>query len=136
MEEVHLLILFITVVFIAWADHEAFAYVRGKKLLLNGVLMTWLHRAVLVGLVGMIATGAYMVLPAWSFYSADILFLTKMGFVAVLIINSFFIGNLMELAITKPFTELSVTERAQLMLSGGASVVGWLGAFIIGMFFL
>ena len=136
LEGVHLFVLLITVGAIAWADHEALAYMRGNKTTLNPVHIRRLHHAVLAGLAGMIFTGAIMVAPLWQFYATDMLFVLKMAFVLVLIINSFFIGSLMHTATHTPFAALSTCTKTKLILSGSASAIGWSGAFIIGMFFL
>ncbi len=136
LEGVHLGILMVTVLAMAWADHEAFAYFRGIKPTLNPVRIQRLHWGISAGLLGMILTGALMVYPSWSFYVSDPIFQLKMAFVGVLVINGMFIGTLMHVATQTPFAQLSSQQKTKLFISGGASATGWIGAFIIGMFFL
>lgn len=82
----------------------------------------------------MIITGAILFWPMREYLLQDFVFGIKMFFVAVLIVNGFFIGKLMNVAIEKPYSTLSNRERFPLMLSGAASTTGWLGAFIAANF--
>jgi hypothetical protein len=59
-----------------------------------------------------------------------------MFFVAVLVVNSFYIGHVAHVAAEKPFALLTSREKLSLMVSGGASAMGWIGAAVIGFFFL
>ena len=136
MEEVHLAILLLTAVGIVWADHLGFQYFRGQRETLPASLVKRLHYAVLVGLVGMIATGAVMAYDRFGYLSTQPVFWLKMGCVAVLVVNSFFIGSLMRIASEKPFVTLSRTERMRLVVSGGLSALSWATAATIGLFFL
>lgn len=133
---IHLATLVATILVIAYADHEAFAYFRGKKDLLNKRRITRLHYLVWVGLITMIVTGFALALPGLSYYLSEPLFLLKMGFVLVLIINSLFITKLLPIASERPFRELKKNEQRILLLSGAASASAWIGASIIGYFFL
>ena len=136
MEEVHLGVLLITVVAILWADHLGFQYFRGQRLTLPALLVTRLHYAVSLGLVGMVATGAYMAYDRFGYLSTQPVFWLKMFFVAVLVGNALFITGLMRKAFTTSFAALSVRERTTLLVSGAASGLGWVGAATIGLFFL
>lgn len=133
---IHLTTLILTALVILYADHEAFAYFRGKKLLLDTQRTALLHYLVWAGLLGMIATGLTMALPGLSYYLSRPEFLLKMGFVLVLIINSLFITRLFPIASKTPFAELPEKTKMLLLLSGTASTISWLGAFVIGYFFL
>lgn len=134
--EVHLGIFVATMIAIVWADHGALAYMRGTKPTLNATRIQRLHWGIGAGVLGMILTGALMVYPSWSFYASDPVFQLKMAFVGVLVINGMFIGTLMHVATQAPFAQLSSSQKTKLFMSGGASATGWIGAFIIGMFFL
>lgn len=136
MEEVHLFILATTALAILWADHEGMWYMLGKKQTLDAVRMDRLHKAVFAGLGGMILTGAIMVWPGFSYYVADPAFQLKMTFVLLVFLNGLFIGNIMHVATHTPFTQLTSVQKTKLIASGVVSSTGWLGAFIIGMFFL
>lgn len=136
MSGLHVLILLVTLGAILWSDHEGLAYMRGTKSTLNPVHVRRLHYAVWAGLIGMIITGIRMVAPAWGFYSTDSVFWAKMFFVGVLILNSLFIHSIMHVATTTPFAQLTPGQKTKLVASGATSAAGWLGAIIIGMFFL
>lgn len=57
-------------------------------------------------------------------------FYVKMGFVATLIVNAFFIGRMMHIASTQPFASLSRNKQVPLLISGVVSVVCWIGAIV------
>ena len=136
MEEVHVAILAVTALAILVADHYGVSYMRGAHATLPKKRVEILHWLVYGGLLGMVATGVYMVAPAWQYYLSDTVFQLKMAFVAVLLVNSFFISILMKYSFTTPFAELSNGQKLLLLLSGGASAMGWIGAAVIGFFFL
>lgn len=136
MEEVHLAVLLITAVGILWADHLGFQYFRGQRQTLPALLITRLHYAVAVGLLGMILTGGTMAYDRWSYLATQPVFFLKLFFVAVLVLNALFITSLMRKATVTPFALLTVRDRAVLLVSGAASGLGWLGAATIGLFFL
>jgi hypothetical protein len=132
----HLFALALTALVVFYSDHEGFAYFTGKKQVLSHTFVTWSHRLVWVGLLSMIATGVLMVLPAWEYYLSDSVFMIKMSFVAVLIVNAFAIGKLGEVATEKPFAALTTDEKRTLIISGFLSGVSWVGAATIGFLFL
>lgn len=132
----HLVTLLLTAVFILIADHDALAYIRGKKLVLDIVRIKRLHYSILIGLVAMISSGAFMFADAWGELIEETAFYVKMLMVVALVANSFVIGNLLHIATQKPFATLSPSERLKLFISGGISAFCWLGAATIGLFFL
>ncbi len=136
MEEVHLGVLLVTVVGILWADHVGFQYFRGQRQTLPAVLLTRLHYAVLLGLVGMLVTGGIMAADRFTYLSAQPVFWLKMGFVAVLVINAICIGTLMRVATETPFASLPRAQKLILSISAALSGLSWAGAAIIGLFFL
>lgn len=136
MEDIHLMILGATALAILIADHDGVWYMLGKKQTLSLRRIMFLHRAVGVGLLGMIATGALMVGPYLLYFLKEEGFLLKMFFVAVLVVNSFYIGHIAHVAAERPFALLTPREKLSLMISGGASAMGWIGAATIGFFFL
>ncbi len=133
---IHLITLLCTVVVILFADHEGFSYMRGKKQTLSHKLTQFFHYGVWVGLCLMITTGVFLALPAWEFYLKDPVFLLKMFFVLVLVVNGVFIGKFTALASEKPFAELPSRMQHTLRVSGALSTIGWVGAAVIGYFFL
>ncbi len=136
MEGVHLAVLALTVVEIVWADHLGFQYFRGTESVLPLKLVKRLHYAVWVGLIGMIITGGIMAVGDWEDLATEPAFFVKMFFVAVLVVNSFFIATLMRKATEVPFAALTPSDKTKLFISGGASTLAWVSAAAIGMFFL
>ena len=84
----------------------------------------------------MIISGVLLTIPEWEYRLSEFVFYIKMGFVLVLIMNAFAIGSLASVASERPFEALSIEEKRALLFSGGLSFLGWVGATIIGVFFL
>ncbi len=136
LENIHVAILICTMVGILYADHLAVQYVRGVRPYINASVAKRLHYGVWVGLMGMILTGFFLVQPLWEYYAGEASFYIKMGFVLALIFNSWVIGTLAPLAATKQFQELTSEEKKMLILSGSISGISWVGAAVLGFFFL
>lgn len=136
LEGLHLFILAVTALAILFADHEGFSYMTGKKQLLTERRVAVLYRLVWAGFLGMIITGAIMVWPARSYYFSDTAFLAKMGFVVALFVNSLFIHKIMYVSTTTPFMQLERSMQIKLFVSGAVSGVGWVGATVVGFFFV
>lgn len=133
MLTIHLTILSLTILVIIFTDFNGLLWVLGKKEKLSQELFSWLHRAVSIGLAGMILTGGYM---AYG-YGTEVLlrnyvFSTKMLFVIILIINAYFIGNHMYLSFNKSFKELTLQEKRSLLISGALSTLCWVSVFLLG----
>ncbi len=136
MAWVHLSILLITACVILCADHLGYLYVRGRRELLEAHTIQRLHYLVWAGLIGMIATGTYMAADRIQYLIQQPVFVLKMGFVLMLVINAFFIRRLSLRASEVPFVHLSIREKIILGASGVVSLAGWVGAACIGYFFL
>jgi hypothetical protein len=134
--ELHFPLLLLTVLVILYSDHHGWQYFRGTKQTLSPRFVTWSHRLVWVGLIGMITTGVLLTLPAWEYRLTEFVFYVKLGFVGVLVLNAFAIGSLARVASERPYAALSRNEQRTLMLSGALSGLGWVSAATIGMFFL
>ncbi len=132
----HLFALLVTFCAIVYADHEGFAYIRGKKNTLNPRRVSILHQVVLLGLIIMIVTGTMLAIPVWSFLKYETEFYIKMGFVSALVINAFVIGRFIPTATERAFATLTSHEQKILLGSGTVSVIGWIGAAVIGYFYL
>lgn len=132
----HLFILVLTALVIIYCDHQGFLYFRGKKETLSKTFLVWSHSLVWVGLLGMITTGFFLMLPSWTYRLQDPTFYVKMVFVLVLVVNAFAIGELSKVAREKSFAALSYDEKRTLLLSGTFSAISWVGAATIGLFFL
>lgn len=136
LEGVHVIVLLITAIGIIMADHDGFQYFLGKKQTLDPVRVKRLHYGVLTGLALMIVTGGAMFADQWGELIDNPAFYVKMLMVLALVANSFVIGNLMHVATTKPFAQLTKTEQHKLLASGGVSVICWIGAATIGFLYL
>jgi hypothetical protein len=130
---IHLITLAVTAVCILIADHEAYLWVRGKKVILSLRKMRTLHMLVSIGLTLMILSGALLAWPMLDYLVEEESFWVKMAFVLLLVVNSFVIGSMMGKASEKPFAELSKKERGTLFVSGAASALGWGGAFLAAL---
>jgi hypothetical protein len=133
MIAVHVTLITLTMLVVLYSDHEAFAWMRGKRLTLDATKVARLHRLVSIGLAGIILTGGYMYSQAADYYLGESTFLTKMTAVAALIINSYFIGKLGGIATTHTFASLSNKQRLPLLISGAVSTLGWLTAITCGL---
>ncbi len=114
-----------------FADKQAISWMTGRQSLLDAKTLHYTHVAMWIGLGGMIVTG---VILASSYIEALLqqpYFIYKMAFVAVLFINGLVIGYLSPIASAKTFASLSVREKIPLLLSGAASLGGWIGAFVM-----
>jgi hypothetical protein len=136
LENIHLAVLELTAVAILYADHQGFAYLTGKTPLLNRRSIVWPHRLIIGGLMLMIVTGIGLTVPTWEYRFSDPVFYVKMGFVLTLVLNGFAIGKLSRVASERPFMELDTETKRTLLISGALSAIGWVGAALIGFFFL
>jgi hypothetical protein len=136
LEGLHFFTLILTAVVIIYSDHQGFLYFRGKKQTLSPLFLLWSHRLVWIGLLGMIVSGFFMVLPWWERKIQDPAFIVKMFFVLVLVINGVAIGRLSQVAATTPFASLDAKKKRILFISGAASAISWIGAATIGFLFL
>lgn len=126
----HLSILVATLVAILYSDQLAWRYLVGNIEVLDERTMRRLHYAVGAGLVGMVATGAWMAYPAfWTLWALP-LFKLKLAFVALLALNTFNMGLAIDVASMAPFRELPAKQKARLLFGGALSSFSWLGAIV------
>lgn len=135
MVVVHLAILILTGLAIVYSDHLGWQYFRGTKQTLNSVVVRRLHYTVWAGLLGMILTGVTMVSPGFSYYAAQSYFWVKMGFVALLVLNSVAITFLIGIATRVPYASLTLGQKVPLIVSGGLSTLGWVGALLTALIY-
>ncbi len=133
MTFLHVVAIIVTGLCVLYSDEQGLEWILGKKQTLNAARVDLLHSVVSIGLALIILTGGLRVIPALSYYLAQPVFIGKMVFVLVLIINGFFIGRLSHMATTRTFASLSARERLPLFISGGVSVLGWAGALLLGL---
>jgi hypothetical protein len=132
----HGLIFLATASVILYSDYRGFNYFRGKEKLLSEKFVKWSHLLVWVGLLLMITTGVMLTIPAWEYRLSQPEFYIKMSFVLVLVMNAVAIGKLSKQASVRAFDELPSEDKKTLLVSGGLSALGWIGAATIGAFFL
>ncbi|HUO56150.1 MAG TPA: hypothetical protein VMU27_01810 [Candidatus Paceibacterota bacterium] len=130
---IHIGSLCVAVFGIFLADKSAFAWLRGKKETLSARDIFIAHWIVAAGLCGLILSGLYLFWPLRTYLIGQPLFWLKIGFVLALIINSFYIDQLMHLALTRPYSALSKRERMTLIISGMVSTLCWIGAFLAAL---
>lgn len=133
MITVHLSILILTAIAILIADKDGMDWMRGKKETLSEKRVSYLHKAVFVGLFLMIGTGLSMAYNTIEWYIKDPTFILKMLFVATLVINGFFIGAISKVATISPFNKLEIKMKRKLIISGTVSAFSWIGATTCGL---
>ncbi|OGG85914.1 hypothetical protein A2392_00695 [Candidatus Kaiserbacteria bacterium RIFOXYB1_FULL_46_14] len=136
MEALHLLSLAIALIAIVIADRQAFAWMTGKTAKIPRGSLHLVHNAVWIGLGGLIASGIFLAYPMINYLIKEPAFIIKMMFVGILVSNGFLIKSLMYVAYERAFKDLSLIERVPLFLSGAISVISWVAAAMIGLFFL
>ena len=132
---VHLIAMLFSVGIILLADKEAFAWVLGKKPLLEPKRIHRLHYAMWAGLLALIASGFFMFLPQASYLLTEPLFIIKQLFVAVLVVNAIIIGRFSHVALTETFASLPWSERLPLLVSGAISAFSWASIILIAFYF-
>lgn len=131
LSAIHITAVFFAIAIVLFADHEGYAWFRGKKQTLDPVHMRIAHAGVAIALAVLITTGTIMFYPFKGYLLANPLFILKLLFVGVLVVNAVIINRMMHVALEKPYAKLSREERMPLLISGGVSFVSWIGA--IGM---
>lgn len=127
---IHLVTIALLVPTILYTDHLGLSWFRGVRHVLPKRTLVTLHRVIATGLVVMILSGLVLFRDASAYLLITPAFYAKVGFILVLVINSFFIGSLMRIATEHPYSEVSDSVRRMLFLSGAASAIGWVGAIV------
>jgi hypothetical protein len=130
----HLLSMLFSVGVIFVADKEALAWFSGKRATLSHARVRALHALMWAGLLSLIGSGFLMFLPMAPYLLSQPLFIIKMLFVAILVVNAVLIGHLMDTALTRPRREVSVPELLPLMTSGAVSLLSWAAAILIAFY--
>jgi len=134
MLTLHITFVCLSVIVILLADKEGFAWITGKKETLDGKRLRLYHNLTWTGLLLIITTGFFLFLPLASFLLTQPLFIVKMLFVAILVVNAFLIGRLMHTATLRPFRMLSRPEKIELFMSGVIYTVSWTGAILVAFY--
>lgn len=134
---IHIGIAIGLVVLVLYADKIGLSWMRGKVAVLEVGKVKALHRAISLGIVGSITTGALLFYPYKEYLITVPAFQVKMFFILVLIINGAFIGKVMFRATRQPFQNLSRKGKWALLLSGAVSFASWviiiIAANLIGL---
>lgn len=133
LKDIHLIIAIITGLTVLYADEQAAVWVLGKRKLFHPETMKFLNRAVTLGLTLLLITGGLLYAKSAPAYLSLPVFDVKMVAVFALIINTYAIHRLSQVAITRSFGSLSPRERLPLYVSGAVSFLGWAIAFICGL---
>jgi hypothetical protein len=131
---IHLTIVIVTGLIVLYSDEQALAWILGKKIVLNPVRITLLHRSVSAGLALLLITGGLLYIQAVPAYLSDPTFVIKMTAIAALILNTYFIEKFSHVATSRTFRSLSIAEKLPLFISGGVSAAGWITAILCGWF--
>lgn len=130
----HLIALIITAPVVLYADHMGFQYMTGKIQTISTKKLMWTHWLVVIGLFLLIVSGVIITIPVWAIMFENPLFYAKLAFVVTLLVNGFFIGELMNKASVTPFANLSAPEKRLLFVSGAISACSWGATILIGFF--
>lgn len=133
MTLIHILGMGFVFAVIIFADKEAFAWMRGKKEILDAQHLRLIHQLTWLGLSILVISGIFLFYPRREYLAAEPLFIIKMLFVGILLTNGVLVGRLMHIATQKPFAMLTHAEKVQLFASGAASFISWVGAFVLGI---
>lgn len=133
MFALHIFAMLFSLGVVSLADKEGFAWVRGKKEHLNPTKVALLHWSTWTGLIVLIISGVLLALPQLNYVLSQPLFIMKMLFVAVLLLNAILIGRLSHISTLQPFSSLTSKEIMPLVTSGAVSFVSWIGALILAL---
>lgn len=133
MIELHVAFVIGTLIVVVISDGQGVLWLFGIKKILSAKFVDILHKVVSVGIGGLLLTGGLMFLEQYDYLLQNIAFLSKMALVFALIVNAFCIGSIAKLATSKPFAALTLSERVSVLSSGALSMMGWVGAVILGL---
>ncbi len=133
MMTIHLTLVILTGLVVLYSDEQGFLWMFGKKPLLSHNQIWIQHALVSMGLASIVLTGGIMFVNQASYFLHDPTFLVKMVFVFALLVNGFLIESIAEIATQKAFKELTPSERRRVFISGAVSIIGWIGAGLLGL---
>jgi hypothetical protein len=129
----HIFAIIASLCVVALADEQAFAWVLGRKPILNARLITFYHVLTWAGLLVITVSGTMLALPQLSYLLTQPLFIMKMLFVLVLFLNAILIGRLSHVATARSFASITWSEAIPLFVSGALSSFSWAGALIVAL---
>ncbi len=130
---VHIVSIFLAIGGILWADHTAYHWFTSKKEVLDHRTLRWLHGIVGTALGLLIGSGIILFWPAHNYLLSQPLFLLKMLFVVLLVINSIAIDRLMHRAANFPYRLLPRAQKIPLFISGGVSAFCWVATIVVAL---
>ena len=130
---VHLASFAVAVGGVLYADKVGFSWFLGKVETISPRTLRTLHNVMSLSLAFLILSGLYLFWPEREYLLRQTLFFIKMGLVAALVINSFVIDNLMDVASQLPFKWIPAGQKAVLFASGAFSFACWAGSGITAL---
>lgn len=127
----HLVSMCAAVVLIFLADKQAFGWVLGKKQTLEAASVHRLHVLTWVALLCLIGSGAFLLFTKDMYLLREPLFVIKLLFVGILVVNAVLIGRLIPIALTRTFASLTLKEKMPLITSGLISGGSWVAILVI-----
>lgn len=126
---VHVTAVMMTLAIVIIADLHGFLWLIGKKETLPKARMELFHKLIWVGL-GVTMFAGFMMFTSYPDYLLSLwAFRFKLLFVAVLVINAFFIDKHLGIASEMPFGAVPSADKKALMVSGAVSTLCWVGAY-------
>jgi hypothetical protein len=133
MLALHVLTVVFSLCVVFLADKEALFWILGRKTVLSVKTVAVYHWLTWAGLATLVLSGAYLALPQLSYLLSQPLFIMKLLFVAVLLLNAVLIGRFSHIATERAFSALTWHEMMPLLTSGAISFFGWTGAVILAL---
>lgn len=127
---IHLVAFFVNAACVVSADTIGLMWMRGMRDTLNTPLIRWLHWCVWAGLAVSIVSGIALFKEASSYLLSQPAFLVKVGFVAVLVVNSFVISHHLRAAGREPWRALPVGTKRAMLVSAGISFLSWVAVAV------
>lgn len=135
MVTIHVLAVLFSLIVVLIADKGAMAWMRGKEQLMSARRVRLLHALTWTGLGVLIVSGSLIAYPMLGYLLSQPLFIMKMLFVGVLVVNAILIGKLSAYAVREPFSQLTHHDRMRLITSGAVSSFSWVAIVIIALLF-
>jgi hypothetical protein len=133
MVSIHVFAVLFSLVVVFIADKGALAWMRGKQQLMSARRVRVLHALTWGALTVLVISGAIIAFPMLNYLLTQPLFIMKMLFVAVLLVNAVLIGKLSEYAVREPFAQLTHHDRMRLITSGTVSSFSWIATIILAL---
>jgi hypothetical protein len=133
MLAVHIFSVLFSLCIVMLADKAALGWLRGKPEVLSAEKVALYHWLTWAGLVVTIFSGLYIALPQLSYLLSQPLFIMKICFVAILLLNSIIIGRFSKIATMRSYKSLTWQETYPLVTSGALSFFGWTGAVVLAL---